>query len=172
MNKILYYVFVIYFILLYLGPIMYFGVFPFSGYQILFLLLLLVFFANELYKKENIYIPIYIKMFLFVMSSFMFIYMFKLFDIVYIPSFRDFIINLAEELEIPYQLSTVPGGTDAGIIHLTGIGCPTLAICVPTRHIHSHTGIVSIEDMENTVKLIVEAIKRIDKQTAESFTSI
>ena len=81
-------------------------------------------------------------------------------------------IDLAEELNIPYQLSTVPGGTDAGVIHLAGIGCPSLAICVPTRHIHSHNGIISVDDMENTVELIVEALKRLNKQVIESFTEI
>ncbi|MHA1115709.1 MAG: M20/M25/M40 family metallo-hydrolase, partial [Candidatus Heimdallarchaeaceae archaeon] len=88
------------------------------------------------------------------------------------PRFRNFMIDLAEELNIPYQLSTVPGGTDAGVIHLSGIGCPSLAICVPTRHIHSHNGIISVDDMENTVELIVEALKRLNKQVVESFTEI
>ncbi|UJG40717.1 MAG: M42 family metallopeptidase [Candidatus Heimdallarchaeum aukensis] len=88
------------------------------------------------------------------------------------PRFRNFMIDLAEELNIPYQLSTVPGGTDAGVIHLAGIGCPSLAICVPTRHIHSHNGIISVDDMENTVELIVEALKRLNKQVVESFTEI
>ncbi len=88
------------------------------------------------------------------------------------PRFRNYVIDLAEELEIPYQLSTVPGGTDAGVMHLAGVGCPSIAICAPTRHIHSHNGIVSIEDMENTIKLVVELIKKLNEEIVASFTEI
>lgn len=89
------------------------------------------------------------------------------------PRFRDFVIKTAEEFEIPYQLSLVPGGgTDAGVIHLTEMGCPSIVIAVPTRHIHAHNGILDISDVKNTIKLIVELIKRLDKETVDSFTEI
>ena len=89
------------------------------------------------------------------------------------PRFRDFVIKTAEELEIPHQLSVVPGGgTDAGVIHLTEMGCPSIVIGIPTRHIHAHNGILDLEDVKNAIKLIVELIKRLDKETVEGFTRI
>jgi len=89
------------------------------------------------------------------------------------PRFRDFVIKTAEELEIPHQLSLVPGGgTDAGVIHLTDMGCPSIVIAVPTRHIHAHNGILDVSDVKNAIKLIVELIKRLDKETVEGFTEI
>ncbi|MHA1198170.1 MAG: M42 family metallopeptidase [Candidatus Heimdallarchaeaceae archaeon] len=89
------------------------------------------------------------------------------------PRFRDFVIKTAEELEIPHQLSLVPGGgTDAGVIHLTEMGCPSIVIGIPTRHIHAHNGILDLNDVKNAIKLIVELVKRLDKEKVESFTEI
>jgi len=83
------------------------------------------------------------------------------------------VIDVAQEAKIPLQLSQVArGGTDAGAIHLNRAGCPSVVVSVPTRHIHSHVGLLSLDDVENTIRLMIELIKRLDKRTAESFTSI
>ncbi|MCK7490758.1 MAG: hypothetical protein MZW92_02465 [Comamonadaceae bacterium] len=56
---------------------------------------------------------------------------------------RTYAIRLCEELSIPYQLSYLrQGGTDAGKMHLTQNGCPSIAICLASRYIHSHTSII------------------------------
>jgi endoglucanase len=69
------------------------------------------------------------------------------------------VIKTAEELEIPHQLSLVAGGgTDAGVIHITDMGCPSIVIAIPTRHIHAHNGIMDLNDIDNAIKLI-EVIK-------------
>ncbi len=89
------------------------------------------------------------------------------------PTLKEFVIKTAEEKHIPYQLSfTARGGTDAGRIHIHRIGCPSIVIGVPTRHIHSHVGLLSLEDCENATRLTVELIKRLDQKTVESFTTI
>ncbi len=89
------------------------------------------------------------------------------------PRFRDFVIKTAEEIGIPLQLSLMPGGaTDAGPIHTTELGCAGIVIGVPTRHIHAHNGIMDLEDVDKTVELILELIKRLDKETVEGFTKI
>lgn len=76
---------------------------------------------------------------------------------------RDFVIDVAEENNIPYQFDAMPGGgTDAGSMHLTGNGVPTLSITIATRYIHSHASILHRDDFENAVKLIVEVVKRLD----------
>ena len=56
--------------------------------------------------------------------------------------------------------------------HLTDMGCPSIVIGIPTRHIHAHNGILDLEDVKNAIKLIVELIKRLDKATVDSFTEI
>jgi putative aminopeptidase FrvX len=63
------------------------------------------------------------------------------------------------------------GGTDAGRIHISRAGCPSIVISVPTRHIHSHVGLLSFEDVENAIKLTLELVKRFDKKTVNSFTT-
>ena len=87
----------------------------------------------------------------------------------------ELVIEVAEKAKIPYQLSQTGedcGGTDAGIVHLTRAGCPTLVIGVPVRHIHAHAGVMSLSDVENTVKLLVEVVKKLDKKTVDGFTAI
>lgn len=78
---------------------------------------------------------------------------------------RDFVTGVADELDIPYQFDHIPGGgTDAGSIHLSHQGAPTLAITIATRYIHSHAAMLHRDDYENAVKLIVEVIKRLDQE--------
>ena len=85
----------------------------------------------------------------------------------------EFVLQTAEKAKIPHQLSQIArGGTDAGIIHISNAGCPSLVIGVPTRHIHAHAGMLSLSDAENAVKLLVEVIKKLDTKKADSFTKI
>ena len=84
---------------------------------------------------------------------------------------RDFITNTADELNIPYQFDAIPGGgTDAGSIHMTNNGVPSIAVTIATRYIHSHAAMLHRDDFENTVKLIVEVIKRLDRETVDKIT--
>ncbi|MDN7240287.1 M42 family metallopeptidase [Planococcus sp. N028] len=84
---------------------------------------------------------------------------------------RELVLDTAEENGIPYQFETIAGGgTDAGSIHLTANGVPSLAIGVATRYIHSHAGILHRDDYENAVKLIIEVIKKLDKDTVARIT--
>jgi endoglucanase len=69
------------------------------------------------------------------------------------------------------QLSAIEGGaTDGAAIHLHGIGVPTVVICVPARHIHSHSSIIHRQDYDNAVKLISALIYRLDETTVASLT--
>lgn len=79
---------------------------------------------------------------------------------------RNFVVDVAEDNNIPYQFEAISGGgTDAGSIHITANGVPALAIGVATRYIHSHAGILHRDDYDNTVKLIVAVIKKLDRET-------
>ena len=87
--------------------------------------------------------------------------------------FKEFVIETAKQAQIPLQLSQMAGGgTDAGRIHMNRAGCPTVVLTVPTRHIHSHVGLLSLKDTENAVRLVTELLKRLDGKTFESFTAL
>ncbi|HEX7391373.1 MAG TPA: M42 family metallopeptidase [Thermoplasmata archaeon] len=94
------------------------------------------------------------------------------YDSSMIPNQRllEFLIRIAEKNKIPYQLSQVVADTDAGVIHMSRAGCPSVVFGVPARHVHSHVGYFSLADAENSVKLVVEMIKHLDKDTVEGFT--
>ncbi len=89
------------------------------------------------------------------------------------PNLKHFVMDVAKDIGLDVQLSILfGGGTDAGVMHKTGSGCPSLVLGVPTRHIHSHYGILDIEDLEKCADLLLEILKRLDQATIDSFTKI
>lgn len=93
-----------------------------------------------------------------------------IFDASMIPhkKLRDFVIQVAEENNIPFQYTVITGGgTDAGRMHITRNGVPSLAITVPVRYLHSHTSMIHEDDYFNTVKLVTEVVKRLDQETVD-----
>ncbi len=90
------------------------------------------------------------------------------FDATSIPNRRllDLVMDTAKKLRIPLQYESVErGGTDAGKIHVTGEGVPSLSMGVPARYIHSHVSIIDRRDFEKTVQLLVALVKRLDQKT-------
>jgi putative aminopeptidase FrvX len=84
---------------------------------------------------------------------------------------RDLFVETAEKLQIPYQFDFLErGGTDSGAIHLHRRGVPNLVLAVPTRHIHSHAGIMHRGDYDHAVRLVTEVIKRLDEETVATLT--
>ena len=76
---------------------------------------------------------------------------------------RRFVIEVAEELNIPLQFAALlGGGTDAGEMHLFGAGVPSLTLGVPVRYIHTHTGYMHLDDYDNLVKLLEGIVQRLD----------
>lgn len=93
-----------------------------------------------------------------------------IYDATSIPNrrLRDLVMDTAKSLKIPLQFEAVErGGTDAGRIHLSGEGVPTLSMGVAARYIHSHISIIDRRDYEATVKLLVGVVKRLDRRTVE-----
>jgi endoglucanase len=84
---------------------------------------------------------------------------------------RNLFVETAEKLKIPYQFDMLErGGTDSGAIHLHRQGVPNLVIAVPTRHIHSHAGVIHRDDFDHTVRLVTAVIKKLDADTVASLT--
>ena len=76
------------------------------------------------------------------------------------PKVKKLLIETAEKEGIPYQVEVSEGGTtDATAIHLTREGIPTGVLSAPTRYIHTPVEVVSLDDIENTIKLLVAAIE-------------
>ena len=68
----------------------------------------------------------------------------------------------AEAEGIPYQYRQPGGGgTDAGVIHKTRAGIPSISVSVPSRYAHSAIGLARIEDWENTLRLLHAALSRV-----------
>ena len=84
---------------------------------------------------------------------------------------RDFVVNVAEKLNIPYQFDVTPGGaTDAVKNHLVHDGAPAMSVGIASRYIHSHTSMIHRDDYENTVKLLTEVVRRLDKEAVHKIT--
>ena len=78
------------------------------------------------------------------------------------PTIKKWLTSAADEAKIPVQLEVSEGGTtDATAIHLTREGIPAGVVSVPTRYIHTTVSIASMEDIENTINLLVSAINRL-----------
>ena len=81
---------------------------------------------------------------------------------------RDLVIDTGEKLRMPLQFESVErGGTDAGRIHMTGEGVPSLSLGIASRYIHSHVSIIDKRDFDMTVKLLVAVVKRLDRKTVD-----
>ncbi|MGI6611634.1 MAG: M42 family metallopeptidase [Limnochordia bacterium] len=89
-----------------------------------------------------------------------------LYDASMVPhvGLRNLFIDTAKEEGIPIQFEALAGGgTDAGRIHLHGRGVPSVVIGFPTRYIHSAASVIHRDDFENTVRLVVAVIKKLDR---------
>ena len=79
----------------------------------------------------------------------------------------DLLVKVAKEENIPYQVVAAPRatGTDANAIQLTRQGVATALISIPLRYMHTPVELISLIDVENTIKLIKAFILKLDKNT-------
>lgn len=73
---------------------------------------------------------------------------------------REISISVAKKAKIPYQLEVIEGGaTDAASVYGERGGIPSIAICVPTRYIHSNVAVCSLDDIEKTGDYLVKLVE-------------
>jgi putative aminopeptidase FrvX len=75
----------------------------------------------------------------------------------------DLLVETAEQEQIAHGVEVVRGNTntDADAYHLSRSGIPTGLVSVATRYIHTPTELVSLEDVENAVRLLVAFAQRL-----------
>jgi tetrahedral aminopeptidase len=66
------------------------------------------------------------------------------------------LVAVAERENIPHQFRSPQhaGGTDAGAIHRTGAGVPSVVVANPCRYIHAPYSIMNLSDFENQSRLL------------------
>lgn len=80
------------------------------------------------------------------------------------PYFIRFAKEIAAEKGIPYQCAVrAQGGTNAGKIHVSNKGVPTLVLGIPVRYAHTHYNYSAEADIDASVELAVNVIKRLDR---------
>jgi putative aminopeptidase FrvX len=75
----------------------------------------------------------------------------------------DLLSETAAQEEIEFGIEVVRGSThtDADAYHLSRAGIPTGLVSIPTRYIHTPTEVVSLDDVENSVRLLVAFAQRL-----------
>jgi len=87
------------------------------------------------------------------------------------PRLAELAIRTAREEGIPHQVTVRrSGGTDAGSIHQSGEGVPSVVLGVPARYIHSHNSIIDLNDYLHLVALTTALVRRLDDSTVKGLT--
>ncbi len=75
-------------------------------------------------------------------------------DANYLPNrcLLDALIDVCTEQSLPYQYYVSMGGTDAGAIHKSAEGVPTLTMCICARNIHTNSSIIDTDDLDTAFK--------------------
>jgi tetrahedral aminopeptidase len=72
---------------------------------------------------------------------------------------KNLFIDTAKRNRIKHQVDIIDGGmTDGAMIYLNREGVPTGTLAIPSRYIHSPTGVFSLDDLEAAVSLTVKIL--------------
>jgi putative aminopeptidase FrvX len=81
---------------------------------------------------------------------------------------REFVLDMAETHNIPYQYFVSQGGTDAGRVHVSNEGVPSAVIGICSRYIHTHASMIHIDDYAAAKELLIRLVKASDKATVDA----
>lgn len=75
------------------------------------------------------------------------------------------LVEVAKKVGIPHQIEAEPRptGTDARAIQMAGRGVAASVVSIPLRYMHTPSELLDLEDLENTVKLLVAFAKSLKK---------
>jgi endoglucanase len=76
----------------------------------------------------------------------------------------DLLVRTAGEEKIPVQVIGEPRatGTDANVVQISRRGVATAILRVPLRYMHTPVEVLSLNDLENAIRLLTAALYRID----------
>lgn len=79
----------------------------------------------------------------------------------------DLLVKTAKAEKIPYQISAEPGGTgtDANAIQLNRAGVVAGLVSIPLRYMHSPCETISLQDLEESAKLLAKTVAKITPRT-------
>lgn len=81
---------------------------------------------------------------------------------------RDFVVNTAKAGGIKIQLAVRKGGgTDGREIYAANRGIPSIVLGVPVRYAHSHNCLISMDDFDELIKLLVKISEKLDAKALE-----
>lgn len=72
---------------------------------------------------------------------------------------KNLLIKSANDAKVPFQTHISSGSTDGAAVHITKEGIPTGVISIPSKYIHSTVEIVDINDLDNTLKLVMKSLE-------------
>jgi tetrahedral aminopeptidase len=86
------------------------------------------------------------------------------------PRVFDLLVETAEKKKIPHQVASAARGTgtDANVMQTSRAGMATGLLSVPLRYMHTPNELLSLDDLENTAKLLAAFCARLKKN--EDFT--
>jgi putative aminopeptidase FrvX len=61
------------------------------------------------------------------------------------------------------------GATNASALHLSEQGVPTIVIGIPVRYAHTHWGVSSLDDVQNSIRLASAMLTELNAQTIATF---
>jgi endoglucanase len=88
------------------------------------------------------------------------------------PRLARLAIEVARAEGIRHQVTVRrSGGTDAGAIHQSNHGVPSLVLGVPARYIHAHNAIMDLNDYLQMLALVVALVERLDAETVDGLSA-
>ncbi|TGE33511.1 M42 family metallopeptidase [Desulfosporosinus sp. Sb-LF] len=88
---------------------------------------------------------------------------------LYTPKHIQWVTDIARQMGIPLQFRRgSSGGNDAGSIHVSKIGIPTVVLSVPCRYIHSCASVISEKDYAACLNLVDELLNDLPRKLKAS----
>ena len=74
---------------------------------------------------------------------------------------KNLLIETARAYKIKYQIDVIDGGmTDGAMIYMNREGVPTGVLSIPSRYIHSATGVFHIDDVNAAIDLAIKSVEK------------
>lgn len=80
----------------------------------------------------------------------------------------DLMEESAKEIDVAIQPYYSLGGTDAGILHKTNSGIPTLTLCIAARNIHTNSSMIDANDYISARTLLLHILNQLSSDMIES----